>query len=148
MYNFIYCLLFQFFNEYTARKLLNEWNLFEGVFKNRMFFYVSFICLGLQIFLVEIGGDFVKTSPLTLSQWLITIALGFIGVPIGMLMRFIPVTEDPDSFFLADSILIKEEENDLDKLNENNEKVLPMTFRDIENGGYDRDDSNFGVAGN
>ena len=61
--------------------------------------------LGLQIFLVEIGGDFVRTSPLTLIQWLITIALGFIGVPIGILVRLIPVSEDPESFFTADSVL-------------------------------------------
>jgi hypothetical protein len=26
------------------------------------------VTLGLQIFLVELGGDFVKTSPLTLTQ--------------------------------------------------------------------------------
>jgi Ca2+-transporting ATPase len=50
-----------------------------------------FSFLKLQVFLVEIGGDFLQTSPLTISQWLITIVLGFIGIPIGMLMRLIPV---------------------------------------------------------
>ena len=70
-----------------------------------MFLIVSIMTLGLQIFLVEIGGDFVRTSPLTLIQWLITIALGFIGVPIGILVRLIPVSEDPESFFTADSVL-------------------------------------------
>jgi hypothetical protein len=34
-----------------------------------------------------------------MSQWLVTIGLGAIGLPVGVLMRFIPVSEDPESFF-------------------------------------------------
>ena len=102
---YFFSLNFQLFNEYTSRKLYNEWNPFDGVMKNKMFLLVSIASLGLQIFLIEVGGDFVKTSPLTLYQWLITIALGFISVPIGMLMRLIPVNEDPDSFFTVDSVV-------------------------------------------
>ena len=70
-----------------------------------MFLIVSFVSIGLQIFLVELGGDFVRTSPLNLTQWLITIGLGFLGVPIGILMRFIPVAEDPESFFTANPLI-------------------------------------------
>ena len=102
---YFFSLNFQLFNEYTSRKLYNEWNPFDGVMKNKMFLLVSIASLGLQIFLIQVGGDFVKTSPLTLYQWLITIALGFISVPIGMLMRLIPVNEDPDSFFTVDSVV-------------------------------------------
>jgi Ca2+-transporting ATPase len=70
-----------------------------------MFFVVSILSLGLQIFLVEMGGDFVRTSPLTMMQWLITIALGFVGVPYGIMTRLIPISEDPESFFTADSVI-------------------------------------------
>ena len=73
--------------------------------KNKMFLLVSIVSLGLQIFLIQVGGDFVKTSPLTLIQWLITIALGSISIPIGMLTRLIQVNEDPNSFFIVDSVL-------------------------------------------
>ncbi|RYH17212.1 hypothetical protein EON65_28895 [archaeon] len=48
-------------------------------------------------------GDFLKTSPLTASQWLITVALGAIALPVGILMRLIPCKEDPSSFFVAES---------------------------------------------
>ena len=72
-YTFIFC---QFFNEYSARSLFDELNPFKGVFTNMMFISVSIISLGLQIFLVEVGGEFVKTSHLNIEQWLITIALG------------------------------------------------------------------------
>jgi Cation transporting ATPase, C-terminus len=94
----------QFFNEYTARKILNEWNAFDDLLGNYTFLLVSFFTLGLQIFLVEVGGDFVRTSSLNLIQWLVTIALGAIGIPVGILMRFIPVVEDPNTFFSADAI--------------------------------------------
>ena len=98
MFNtFIFC---QVFNEYTARKIGDELNIFEGLLENYIFFLVTIFTVGSQIFLVEVGGDFVQTSSLTLYQWLVTIAFGAVGIPIGMLMRFIPVTEDPNSYFL------------------------------------------------
>ena len=68
---------------------------------------VSLFTVGAQIFLIEVGGTFVKTTSLTINQWLVTIALGAIGLPVGMLMRFIPVKEDPESFFdNTDTIIV------------------------------------------
>lgn len=78
--------------------------MFESVFANFTFVLVSTVTIGLQIFLVEIGGDFVKTSHLTLIQWLVTIALGAIGLPVGVMMRWIPVSEDPNSFFFEEPV--------------------------------------------
>lgn len=100
------------FNEYTARKIQNEWNMFSGVLKNPMFLLVSFITLGFQILLVEIGGDFVRTSPLSIYQWIITVVLGLGGIPIGMLMRFIAVKEDPNSFFVLSGISFVDGDNE------------------------------------
>ena len=82
--------------------------MFAGAFSNSAFLLVSIVTFGLQIFLVELGGDFVRTSPLTINQWLITIGLGALGLPIGVLMRFIPVKEDPESYFSADAILLND----------------------------------------
>jgi magnesium-transporting ATPase (P-type) len=93
---FIWC---QIFNEYTVRSIGDDPNCFKDVHKNSIFFMVTIFTIGCQIFLIEVGGDFLKTSPLTLHQWLITIGLGALGLPVGVLMRFIPVSEDPDSFF-------------------------------------------------
>jgi len=94
---FIFC---QVFNEYTARKLGDDMNMFSGIAGNYIFLFVSLFTVGAQIFLVELGGDALQTSPLTLNQWLITIALGAIGLPIGVLMRLIPIKDDPKSFFV------------------------------------------------
>jgi len=89
----------QLFNEYNARILGDELNMFKGIETNPIFIGVTLFSIGCQIFLVEIGGLFVGTSPLSWDQWLITVALGAISIPWGIGMRFIPVVEDPESFF-------------------------------------------------
>jgi Ca2+-transporting ATPase len=93
---FIFC---QLFNELNARSIGDNWNVFQGVITNHIFVGVWIVTIGIQIFLIEVGDEFVKTAPLTWDQWLVTVALGAIGLPIGVLMRFIPVKEDPNSFF-------------------------------------------------
>lgn len=100
---FIFC---QVFNEYTARNIFDGMNPFKGVFSNYVFILVSIITVGFQIMLIEVGGEFLKTSPLDMNQWLITIGLGAIGLPVGVLMRLIPVKEDPNDFFDNSSHLI------------------------------------------
>ena len=52
-----------------------------------------------QYLIVTFGGEFTRTSPLTADEWLETVAFGLISLPIGFLMRFIPVSEDENSFF-------------------------------------------------
>lgn len=96
---FIFC---QVFNEFNARSLLNELNVFKGVSTNPVFLGVFLATIGTQIFLIEIGGDFVKTTSLTINQWLITIALGAVSLIVGLLAKLVPVTEDPDTFFVPD----------------------------------------------
>ena len=93
---FIWC---QIFNEYISRDIFDEWNMLKGIMNNYTFIYVSIFTWGAQVFLIELGGDFVKTESLTAVEWLITIALGAIGILVGIVMRFIPVVEDPDTFF-------------------------------------------------
>jgi magnesium-transporting ATPase (P-type) len=97
MFNtFVFC---QIFNEYTAKQIHSEWDVFSTFFQNTIFLCVSAVTIALQIMLIEVGGDFIRTSPLNASQWLITIALAALSLPIGVAMRFIPVEEDPATFF-------------------------------------------------
>jgi magnesium-transporting ATPase (P-type) len=93
---FIFC---QIFNEYSSRILNDDLNMFHEITKNYTFLVVSIITFGMQILLVSVGGRFVQTTPLTIDQWLVTIALGAITIPVGVLMRFIPVKEDEKSFY-------------------------------------------------
>jgi len=92
-------IFFQIFNEYTSRSILSEWNVFRNLFENYSFLAVTTVTIGCQILLVEKGVDFVRTTPLNLTEWLVTIMIGSTVLLVGILMRFIPVDEDPDSFF-------------------------------------------------
>lgn len=74
-------------------------NPFYGVFDNHVFLSVSVFSVCCQIILVQFGGAFVGTSPLDINQWIITVLLGAIGLPIGVMMRYIPIKEDENSFF-------------------------------------------------
>ena len=111
----------QIFNEYSSRILDNELNMFKGIGKNLALPFVTVITAGIQAVLVQFGGDFVRTSPLTRWQWIITILIGImqhpltyiidkwtleygwigaLSIPMGWLMRLlIPVEEDPSTFF-------------------------------------------------
>jgi magnesium-transporting ATPase (P-type) len=93
---FVFC---QVFNEYNSKSIHSDWDIFSTMFTNKIFLIVTIITVGLQIMLVEAAGPFMKTSPLNLNQWLVTIGLAALTFPAGVLMRFIPIEEDPESFF-------------------------------------------------
>lgn len=99
-YTFMFnCFVFaQLFNEFNARRIGDDWNVFRGLHKNYLFLAVIVITIGLQAFIVEVGGQFTKTEGLSFELWLWSIALGAIALPLGVVMRFIPVSEDPNSF--------------------------------------------------
>lgn len=92
---FVFC---QICNEFNARSILNEWNVLKGIHRNPMFLSIIFITIALQICVIELGAEFTKTAHLSPTQWLISAALGVITIPLGILMRFIPVQESPEDF--------------------------------------------------
>jgi magnesium-transporting ATPase (P-type) len=92
---FVFC---QVFNELNARSIGDEWNVFAGLEKNPIFMGVIAVTVGLQIFIVELGGLFTKTSSLDGQQWLITVLIGAGAIPVGILMRLFPVAENPDNY--------------------------------------------------
>ena len=94
---FIFC---QFFNLFNSRILFSDrMNPFYELRESSTFFGVAMFILGCQIFLINVAGQFMKVTPLDLSNWLITIGLGLVTIPLGMLCRLIPVEESPDDFF-------------------------------------------------
>ena len=69
-----------------------------------MFLYVSIFSIGAQVLIVEYGGSFTSTASLTWGQWGWTILCGFVSMIFGVGMRFIPVDEDPSTFFAQDDV--------------------------------------------
>ena len=92
---FVFC---QVFNELNARSIGDAANVLSGLGTNVMFLAVILFTVGAQVGIVQFGGDFTKTAPLTPEQWVRTVGLAAITLPLGVLMRFIPVSEDPSDF--------------------------------------------------
>ncbi|OQR82382.1 calcium-transporting ATPase [Achlya hypogyna] len=92
---FVLC---QVFNEINARNVTNDWNVFKDFGTNTMFLSIIGVTILVQFLFVQFGGDFTKTTPLDLSHWVYSIALGALSLPLGIAMRFIPVTEDEAAF--------------------------------------------------
>lgn len=88
---FVLC---QLFNEVNARKL-DEWNIFKGIFQNWL--YVGILCstLILQVIIVEFLNKFASTVKLSWQYWLVSIMIGFLSWPLGLIMKFIPTPKKP-----------------------------------------------------
>lgn len=93
---FVFC---QLFNEFNSRSLFDDWNIIAGLERNPIFLAVIFITICMQIFLVEVAGEFVGTAPLEINVWFTCIGLAALALPVGFVMRFFPVDEEEEAFF-------------------------------------------------
>ncbi|GLT93581.1 hypothetical protein SLE2022_113700 [Rubroshorea leprosula] len=85
--SFVFC---QVFNEISSREM-EKINVFEGILRNYVFMTVLACTVVFQIIIVQFLGEFANTTPLSLSQWFISIFLGFLGMPIAAALKMIPV---------------------------------------------------------
>jgi magnesium-transporting ATPase (P-type) len=86
-------ILMQVWNEFNARKLHEEINVFEGVFRSKGHLAVTAVMVLFQVFAVQIAGHFFGTVPLSLQQWVGCSAIGMFAIPWGIFLRKIPVSE-------------------------------------------------------
>mmetsp|Transcript_37030 Transcript_37030/g.57825 ORF Transcript_37030/g.57825 Transcript_37030/m.57825 type:complete len:1017 (+) Transcript_37030:126-3176(+) len=93
---FVFC---QVFNEFNARSIKDDRNVFKGLASNRMFIGIIVFTILVQVVLVEGAGFLLETSHLTAGQWFACLGLGAISLPVGFLMRFLPMEEDEQTFF-------------------------------------------------
>jgi len=92
---FVLC---QVYNEFNARSIGSKIDVWSGVATNPVFILIIVVTIGVQIFMVEVGGTFTSCTGLTIEFWGWSFLLGAGSVPVGILMRLIPMKEDPDSF--------------------------------------------------
>jgi magnesium-transporting ATPase (P-type) len=101
--SFVMC---QLFNEFNSRKLGNgfllplfsfihthsltpslffaaEFNILRGIFTNIVFHSVMIFTIVVQFLIVQYGGDFAQTRPLTAKQWAACVAVGSLSLPVG-----------------------------------------------------------------
>ncbi|CAO3640447.1 unnamed protein product [Cunninghamella echinulata] len=81
----------QIFNEVNCRRIdAHTLNVFSNIHRHGLFIIVQvFVILG-QFLIVTYGGIAFKTVPLTGEQWLITVLLGALSLPVGTIIRLIP----------------------------------------------------------
>ncbi|XP_062196062.1 calcium-transporting ATPase 2, plasma membrane-type-like [Phragmites australis] len=84
---FVFC---QVFNEVSSREM-ERIDVFEGILDNNVFIAVLGSTVIFQFIIVQFLGDFANTTPLTFMQWITCIFIGFIGMPIAVAVKMIPV---------------------------------------------------------
>jgi Ca2+-transporting ATPase len=94
---FVLC---QVFNEMNCRKLGSDPNIFDGFFTNQICVGILFMTLITQFLMIEFGGEFASTTPLTFGQWIICALIAALGIPVSLAIRKIPVKEDQGPSFL------------------------------------------------
>jgi Ca2+-transporting ATPase len=76
----------------SNRRLDNKFNIFEGLTKNWFFIGISIIMIGGQVLIVMVGGRAfnIANEKQTPAMWAYAIILGFLSIPIGIIIRLIP----------------------------------------------------------
>lgn len=72
-------------------------NIFRGITKNGIFLGVILVTIVLQAIIVQFGGEAFKTSGLGWQAWLVSIAVGFGSLPVGILVRLLPEWGSPET---------------------------------------------------
>ncbi|KAF2754631.1 calcium transporting P-type ATPase-like protein [Pseudovirgaria hyperparasitica] len=80
----------QIFNQLNSRRLDNGFNIFEGITRNYFFIGIMLLMIGGQAIIINFGGAAFSVSKLNGPQWGYSILLGFISIPIGIIIRLIP----------------------------------------------------------
>lgn len=80
----------QVFNEISSRDM-EEIDVFRGILDNYVFVGVLSCTVLFQVIIVEYLGTFANTTPLSFAQWLLSVFLGFLGMPVSAGLKMIPV---------------------------------------------------------
>mmetsp|Transcript_2684 Transcript_2684/g.4535 ORF Transcript_2684/g.4535 Transcript_2684/m.4535 type:complete len:132 (+) Transcript_2684:2-397(+) len=88
---------------------------------------IFFTCLT-QWALVQYGGEFTRTAPLTAMEWAETVLLGSLSVPVGVLMRCLPPFEENPANFASTPLLAADDSRRARERGRKPEAVLPALF--------------------
>lgn len=77
-------------NQINCRRLDRKFNVFEGLHRNPYFIGIFLIMVGGQALIVEVGGAAFQVTRIYGRDWAISIIIGLISFPIGVLVRLLP----------------------------------------------------------
>ena len=79
------------FNLINSRKIKrNEYNVFRGISKNKIFLIITLIMVLWQMSVVRYGGKSLECHPLTANEFLICVEIGSGSLLVGLLARILP----------------------------------------------------------
>jgi Ca2+-transporting ATPase len=84
---FVFC---QIFNEINCRRIDSHLNIFHNIFANKFFIFIFVLCIALQAIIVNVGGAAFQVTPINGIDWAISIIIGLLSIPIGVVIRLIP----------------------------------------------------------
>jgi len=91
---FAFFILFAVVNGFNART--DKINIFENIRLNPPFMKIMLLIVVVQVVMIFIGGNILRTVPMTLNEWGIVIPLSLLALPIGFLRKLIfPVKVAP-----------------------------------------------------
>ncbi|CAB4482779.1 unnamed protein product [Rhizophagus irregularis] len=80
----------QIFNEINCRRLYGKINILKGVTRNKFLMAIFLIMVCGQILIVQFGGAAFQVTRISIIEWVICIVLGFLSIPVGVIIRLIP----------------------------------------------------------
>jgi Ca2+-transporting ATPase len=80
----------QIFKLVNSRRIDNKLNIFEGLHRNHLFMLMMAIMVTGQVLIIFVGGAAFVVVRLNGVQWAISVVLGFMSIPVGILIRLVP----------------------------------------------------------
>ena len=85
--------ILQVFNLFNCRTTHDEWNVLADFGSSVIGQVIVGLIVGMQVLIVQFGGAVAQTAPLTLHQWALCTALGFLSVPVGYILKLVPACD-------------------------------------------------------
>lgn len=94
-------------------------NFFSRICDSKLFWIIVVAIVVLQVLVVTFGGRFFqlyKYGGLTIVQWLISVGIGALTLPVSVLLRLLPFCKPDDSVYVKrPSSVEKKEKSDEDE---------------------------------
>eukprot|EP00732_Lithocolla_globosa_P001643 Lithocolla_globosa_v1_NODE_856_length_3177_cov_20.386611.p1 type:complete len:999 gc:universal NODE_856_length_3177_cov_20.386611:3080-84(-) len=88
----------QVWNELNCRKLDETYNVFAGLLNHRSFLIIFFGTVVVQVLVVQTPIQIgFKLVSLNASQWIVCVGLGFLSLPVGLVVRLLPDWRTPSA---------------------------------------------------
>ena len=81
----------QISNQVNCRRIDNRLNVFAGIHRNWLFMGITVFTIGIQVLIINVGGEAFSIIRLNGVQWAVSVVLGLLSLPFGVIIRLIPI---------------------------------------------------------